>query len=184
MAFRLETRRLQLLPLDLPQLHLQMDDPRELATSLGLSPQLSQIPDPELQSALAHMILSLEERPQDWLWSTNWLIISLLDRMVVGGCAFHGPANPDGEVEVGYGLAPAFRGKGYMTEAIECLINWAFTQDNIAAITAETDKDNLPSQHVLNRLGLHVVRENDTSLWWRVDKSEWLSSEELRDGST
>lgn len=183
MTFHLITNRLELLPLDLHQLRMQIRDPQSLAVSLGLSLQPTLIVDPELQPALEQMVLSVEACPQDWHWNTNWLIISLTEKAVIGGCCFHGPPNPAGLVEVGYGLDPAFRGNGCMTEALESLIAWAFFQPPIVAVIAETIKTNLPSQRVLGRLGMRVASETGTSQWWRLDRCSFPIGKESNDGS-
>ena len=39
-----------------------------------------------------------------------------------------------------------YRNKGYMTKAVKRLIKWAFQFENVTAIIAETDKDNLSSK--------------------------------------
>ncbi|MHB1357613.1 MAG: GNAT family N-acetyltransferase [Anaerolineae bacterium] len=183
MTFPLETKRLQLLPLDLPQLRLESQDPQLLATSLGLVPQPTLAADLELQSALGQMVQSLESCPQEWPWNTNWLIILPGERTWIGGCCFHGPPNPAGEAELGYGLDLAFRGNGYMHEAIKSLIAWAFSQPQITAIIAETDKVNLPSQRVLERLGMRVTRESDASLWWKLEGGTIPKDKECTDGA-
>lgn len=183
MTFHLITKRLELLPLDLHQLRMQVLDTQSLASSLGLVLQPSQVADPELQPALEQMVRSLGACPQDWPWNTNWLIISLIERAFMGGCCFHGPPNPAGEVEVGYGLDAAFRGRGFMTETLQSLIAWALSQPHIVAIIAETEKANLPSQRVLGHLGMRVTSETGTSLWWRLERCNCPPSKENKDGS-
>lgn len=183
MTFHLAAKRLQLLPLDLHQLRMQRIDPQSLAGSLGLVLQPHQVADPELQPALEQMVRSLEACPQDWPWNTNWLIISLIERTLMGGCCFHGLANPVGEVEVGYGLDIAFRGRGFMSEALQSLIAWAFSQPHIVTVIAETERANLPSQRVLERLGMRVARETGKYLWWRLDRDNCPLRKESKDGS-
>lgn len=67
-------------------------------------------------------------------------------------------------VELGYLLAPASRGRGIMTEAVRGLI-----AQSAQLTIALTDKDNLPSQRVLQRAGFQLVkREADQVLWEKV----------------
>lgn len=86
---------------------------------------------------------------------------------VAGGVCFKGPPDARGEVEIGYGLDPRFRGHGYMMEAVGAAISWALLQEGVTAVLAETDPDNRPSHAVLARCGLRRDRETPTSWWWR-----------------
>jgi RimJ/RimL family protein N-acetyltransferase len=62
---------------------------------------------------------------------------------------------PEGhKVEIGYVLARAYWGGGYMTEAASALRDWVFQQPGIFRLYATTSVDNLRSQHVLERIGM------------------------------
>ena len=61
--------------------------------------------------------------------------------------------NTDGSVEIGYGISKEFCGKGYATEAVNAVVDWAMEQSGIARIEAETDPDNTASQRVLEKCG-------------------------------
>jgi len=56
--------------------------------------------------------------------------------------------------EVGYVLARPYWGKGYMTEALCALIEWAFTQPDIFRVQAFCDVDNLGSARVMEKAGM------------------------------
>jgi RimJ/RimL family protein N-acetyltransferase len=58
-----------------------------------------------------------------------------------------------GQAMIGYGLLPAFRGRGYMTRAVVLLAGWAFRDAGIARVIAGTAPDNVGSQRVLERAG-------------------------------
>jgi ribosomal-protein-alanine N-acetyltransferase len=52
-------------------------------------------------------------------------------------------------VEIGYGIDPAYRNRGYMTEAVRGLIDWAFRDPRCRSITApNTERSNIASNHV------------------------------------
>jgi len=89
-----------------------------------------------------------------------WLIT--LGGQVIGDCGTSGPPNESGEVEIGYGLAPPGRGRGYATEAAAAVCDWLFTQPEVARIRADGVRaDNLASRRVLERLGFTFERESD-----------------------
>lgn len=70
--------------------------------------------------------------------------------MASGG--FKGPPQ-DGVIEIGYSVLPRFQGQGYATEMVGALIDWAFAQEGVTRIVAETTADNVASLRLLHRLG-------------------------------
>jgi RimJ/RimL family protein N-acetyltransferase len=63
--------------------------------------------------------------------------------------------------EVGWGIAPEFRGKGYAVEAARASIDWAFATFETDEIIHCIDLTNKPSQAVAQRLGARRDREVD-----------------------
>ena len=58
------------------------------------------------------------------------------------------------QMGIGYGLACAHWGKGYVPEATRAVIHWAFQQPSIYRVYATTDVENVASQHVLEKVGM------------------------------
>jgi len=58
------------------------------------------------------------------------------------------------EVGIGYVMARASWGKGYMTEATRAIIDWAFTQPKIYRVYATTDVENVASRRVMEKAGM------------------------------
>jgi RimJ/RimL family protein N-acetyltransferase len=58
------------------------------------------------------------------------------------------------KVGIGYGAARAHWGKGYMTDALRAIINWAFQQPGIYRIYATTDVENVGSRRVMEKSGM------------------------------
>lgn len=56
-------------------------------------------------------------------------------------------------IEIGYGVLPDAWGKGFATRALQLLLGWLFSFQNIACITAETSQSNAASQRVLEKCG-------------------------------
>ena len=80
------------------------------------------------------------------------------DGLAIGGVGFKG--SPDGGVvEIGYGLAPSARGRGYAAEALGALVQMAAGL-GVTTIRADTDLDNVASQRTLERAGFHQVAAN------------------------
>lgn len=57
-------------------------------------------------------------------------------------------------VDLGYVLARAVWGRGYATEALLPIMDWAFEQPSIHRVWATCDIDNLKSARVLERVGM------------------------------
>jgi ribosomal-protein-alanine N-acetyltransferase len=58
------------------------------------------------------------------------------------------------KIEVGYALARPYWGKGYMTEVLRAVIDWAFTQPDIFRVQAFCDVYNLGSARVMEKAGM------------------------------
>ncbi len=70
------------------------------------------------------------------LWekdAPSWLIRTQ-DGVVVGSIDFHHSCIPGSRTEIGYLLTPEARGHGYMLEAVNAVIDWAFDEADVAAI--------------------------------------------------
>lgn len=83
--------------------------------------------------------------------TVGWLIT--LDGLVVGECGTHGPPDPDGMLEIGYGLAAPYRGRGYGRALVRALSQWCAAQPGIAGVLAHTDPGNTPSRRSLESAG-------------------------------
>jgi RimJ/RimL family protein N-acetyltransferase len=57
---------------------------------------------------------------------------------------------------LGYGVLPAFRGRGYARRAVELVTRWAFNEVRLQRVVAGTAADNLGSQKTLQRAGFEV----------------------------
>ena len=93
----------------------------------------------------------------------TWLVT--VDGQVVGECGWKGPADPDGTVEIGYGLAAPARGRGLGTEAVALLVAWSERQPGVRQLAADVLVGNEASRRLLRRLGFderpvdgHLVR--------------------------
>ncbi len=67
-------------------------------------------------------------------------------------------ADRGGTGDLGYWLGESFHGQGYMTEAVELLVDYAFREEVASALCAWVFVGNEPSKHVLEKAGFHRVR--------------------------
>jgi [ribosomal protein S5]-alanine N-acetyltransferase len=96
---------------------------------------------------------------------------------VIGSVGFHGPPNDEGEVEIGYHVEPGFRRRGFATEAVRALLEWAATEHGVRRFRASVAPSNEPSLGVVGRLGFRQAGER----WDELDgeqlvfKLDWPS---------
>ena len=62
-------------------------------------------------------------------------------------------------VHLGYMLLPEFWGKGYVTEAVQEIIRFAFEDDDCIRITTGCHKENAASSRVMEKAGFHKEGE-------------------------
>jgi ribosomal-protein-alanine N-acetyltransferase len=94
-------------------------------------------------------------------------IESVDDHALIGTCTLFSISPTCRRAEVGYGLASAAWGKGYMHEALTALLDYGFTKMNLNRVEADIDPRNLASAKSLERLGF--TREGFLRERWIVD---------------
>jgi len=72
---------------------------------------------------------------------------------VAGGIGFFGPPQ-DGEIEIGYGIVPSRRRRGYATEAVLAMVADIFQVTGVQIVIANVDLDNPASIRVLEKSGM------------------------------
>ena len=65
------------------------------------------------------------------------------------------------EFELGYAMKEAYRGNGYATEAVMCMIDFAFKEAKVSRILATTDIDNVRSSAMMRRVGMKTVANSE-----------------------
>ncbi len=169
--FGIDTNRLILLPLSFEELQLYLEHPDELERWITF-PISRGILTADLVRAIKMKIEKMSSADRaEHLWYTYWLIQIKADRFVAGMVGFKGVPSMEGEVEIGYGIDLHYRSQGFMTEAVSALITWAFRHEKCRSVIApDTEKSNLASNRVLERVGMNVYQETETTLSWRIDK--------------
>jgi len=92
-------------------------------------------------------------------WALAYTIRERQSGLNVGTCAFKGPPDVDGMVEVAYGIDLEQQRKGYATEATQALAEFAFASGQVKTVRAHTKSDNPASQRVLTKCGFHLLGE-------------------------
>lgn len=162
----LNTERLRLIPLSAENLRLLIDNPKKMELRLSLI-ESDKFLIPELKQAMEIRLSKLLGDEENYIWYTNWLIVSKDKNCSVGGIMFKGLPNENGEVVIGYYILPEYQGNGYMTETISYLKNWLLNHSDVMYVIADTDKDNIPSHRVLEKSGAEMYKETNELYYWR-----------------
>jgi RimJ/RimL family protein N-acetyltransferase len=89
---------------------------------------------------------------------------------LIGDCYFQINELDSRQAEIGFTLSRGYQGQGYATEAVSCLLNYAFLTFNLHRIIAITDCENTASVALLERLGLRREGHFLQNVWF---KGKW-----------
>ncbi|MCB8983928.1 MAG: GNAT family N-acetyltransferase [Ardenticatenaceae bacterium] len=165
---QIETPRLRLLALSLEQLQHFDDDPGLLNSDLVVPVQPSVITPVVARAIRAKLAKMRLASRRDHDWYTYWLIIRKDENLGIGLAGFKGRPNGRAEVEIGYGIAPEEQNQGFMTEAARALVSWALAQPVCGTVTAWTEKNNIASQRVLQKIGMVRSGEQNNQYFWII----------------
>jgi len=94
-----------------------------------------------------------------------FVIVEKSSGLFIGGIGFKSSPNEQGEVEIGYGISDSRQGRGVATEAVLALCE--FAQRRTVVVLAETDRENVASQRVLEKCGFRSEDLSVGLIRWR-----------------
>jgi len=112
---------------------------------------------------LAFRLKQAREDPTQSPWLVRAIVLREPGRPMIGHIGFHGGPGrnarkaPDA-VEIGYSVFPEHRRRGYATEAVRALLDWARAQ-GVDRFVASVGPDNEPSLAIVRRLGFKQTGE-------------------------
>jgi ribosomal-protein-alanine N-acetyltransferase len=121
-----------------------------------------------------HAVLKLEDAQEGYLTGSALQlgIERRFDHALVGTCSLFHFNFPSRRAEVGYALGRPFWGSGYMHEALQALLDYAFHTLDLNRVEADIDPRNSASARTLERLGFQ--REGHL-------RERWIVSGEISD---
>lgn len=166
----LKTTRLRLICPEFEDMKLSGESIWKYEDKLGLAHSIPTDHGDELAAEFcgAYQYHLNQHTPMNLMWLRIWNFIHIEHNRLIGGACFKGGPYENGEVEIGYGIDDAYQNQGYATEAIASLVEWAHQQEGVSYVTAETLKDNISSQKVLQKIGMVQYSENDENYYWKL----------------
>jgi len=164
------TERLVLLPLTQVQLELCLADLTKFEGELGMAIAKDFVTERVRRAIRMKVEKMRKAEPSTHAWFTYWLIIIRDEKIGAGMLGFKEYPNAQGSTEIGYGIDPAYQNKGYMTEAVQAMIDWAFLHPFCKEITA-TEVYNPASRRLLEKLRATQTEENEKFTSWKIQKA-------------
>jgi RimJ/RimL family protein N-acetyltransferase len=153
----LRTQRLLLLPATPESLRAELVAPSALGEVLGVDIPSSWPPELYDADAMRWTLAFLLAHPDERLWSLYYVAehggATEGRPRLVGLCGFKGAPDESGVVEIGYGIVPECRRRGYASEAVRALLATAFSDARVQAVVAHTLPELAPSIGVLRTTG-------------------------------
>ena len=164
----METPRLTLLPCLPEDLQTILESPAAFEGTLGV--RLADGIADFFRMASPEWLAKVQAGLLDDPWWLGYWMLHKADHAIMGTCGYKGPPDPEGMVEIAYGVAPAYQGQGYATEAAGALVVFAWGHAEIQTVRAHTLPEANASTKVLTRCGFSKVGEvmdPEDGLVWR-----------------
>ena len=169
----INTKRLQIIRCEQRHLEALAASRATLAALLGftLPPSWPLFPE-------AYVPSPAPEREANHPWGSYFFLAPTL-KSLVGSGGFKGAPDNSGTVEIGYEIGQEHWNNGFASEAVRGLIDFAFDDPAVLAVSAHTLAEQNASCRVLQKAGLKFIREiedpTDGKIWfWQMGREERL----------
>lgn len=141
-----------------PAFRALADGDRQAAETASPIPLSDYLAGPEYRGVWARRSRQVDEDPGTAAWVTG-VIWDEDRRSAVGGAGYHDRPDADGRVEIGYGVDPAYRRRGYARAALEALLARAEAEPQVRLVRVSIRPDNVPSFNLAAQYGFAKVGE-------------------------
>jgi [ribosomal protein S5]-alanine N-acetyltransferase len=148
----IQTERLDLVLIgagDLITLFRDCDNPSLWQDKPYTNPHRVLMDDP---GPLHWRVPQVESDPSLNRWFVRFIVLKS-SRVVVGAISFHGAPDERGMIEIGMGIDPDFRGRGFAKEALHGMWQWACAQPDVAVLRYTVSPENEPSVAIVESFG-------------------------------
>jgi RimJ/RimL family protein N-acetyltransferase len=149
----LGTARLDLIPATAELAYAAAYHPRRFSAALAARVPPEWPPELIEPDNLVFFATRLHEEPSLGGWSAWYVVVREPERKLIGLFGFNGRPDDTGTVTLGYALIDPAQGQGFGTEALQTLIDWAFSHPEVSTVAADTFLHLRASVRVLEKLG-------------------------------
>jgi RimJ/RimL family protein N-acetyltransferase len=156
----LTSARLNLIAATRAMLRIPIDDHMALGRYLEAAPAAGWPPEHYDAPVLSYAANYLRAHPDALGWLLWYVVLrrtATTPAQIIGFAGFGGMPPADGTVEVGYSIVIPFRQRGYATEVVAALIEWAFESSSVRRVAADSLPGNTASIRVMQKNGLHYI---------------------------
>ncbi len=178
----IRSARLDLVSVSPTVLEALLEGRREEAEALLSLPLPADWPGEDVSPFLRLRLEQMRRDPDSQKWLVRALVLRSGGGQMIGYVGFHGPPGTTGlapgKAELGYTVFPPFRGRGYATEAVVALMEWA-ESEGITRFVASVGPWNEPSLAIVRKLGFVQTGEH----WDEEDGLEHVFELDRRAGA-
>jgi len=168
------TDDLMLRPLAPAELLALREGDAQFASESGLKPtdglRAMLVSDDVSPAWLARLRTAVDRDP----WRFGYVVLEKMTGVALGMAAFKGPPDDHGVAEIAYGIVPAYRGRGYATQAAGALVQYASGDERVQRIRAHTLPERNASAAVLTKNGFELlgeVEDPEDGRVWRWERN-------------
>jgi len=133
-------------------------------------------PPPLMADHLEGFARRIEAEPglEGWL---PWYWVTRQDRTLVGNGGFGARPALDGSAKIGYALVAEQQGRGFATEAVAGILEWAFAHSTLQRVVADTYPELTQSIRVLQKNGFRYSGpgRDDRTIRYELTRGAWIA---------
>lgn len=173
---KLITKSLTVMTLTSEQMKLYAENIHDLEKDLTLRYNAEPMEKDFRELVKKQAVLTAEDEAND-IWHAFWMFN--LDRDLIGNAYFKDVPDSWGRVEIAYSINEGYRNRGYTTEAVNKITNWAIKRGGVKTVTAEAEKTNIAAIRVLEKSGFEKFKETENYLYFKKEQIKeeepWMS---------
>lgn len=150
--------RVRIVQLSAATLRALADGNLMAANAVSVVPVTAYFVSPDWRSLWRRRSQQVAADPRDVAWITG-VIWDVHRQLAVGRAGYHGRPDPEGMVEVGYAVDPAYRRQRYARAALVVLLDRALHQPEVRTVRATISPDNTASRALVLQYGFVEVGE-------------------------
>ncbi len=162
---------LSLIPASKQLLQAELNDPTTVFDILDVGTPPYWPPDLNDEDSFRYALNLIPEGTESADWGFYYVLLNENGaRHAIGVGGFKEQPDENGEVEIGYSILEPYRRRGFATRMTRLLVDRAFKDPSVKAVTATTLPDLIPSIGVLEKVGFRQTNLLDGILYFSLPR--------------